>query len=72
MVGRTGRFGTYHPWLKLRDDASAVPVPFATLDCEEDDDLDFADGWIPQPIEQTAMARDPWAPSAQTPWGVAR
>jgi hypothetical protein len=74
VVGRTGRFGTYHPWLKLRDDASAVPVPFAIPESEEDDDLDFADGWIPQPVEQTAtaMAHDPWAPSAQTPWGVAR
>ena len=72
VVGRTGRFGTFHPWLKLREDPSAMPVPFATADSEEDDDLDFADGWIPQPIEQTAMAHDPWAPNVHASWGVAR
>lgn len=72
VVGRTGRFGTYHPWLKLRYDATAVPVPFATPESEEDDDLDFADGWIPQQVQPNAMALDPWAPPAQAPWGVAR
>ena len=71
VVGRTGRFGTHHPWLKLRRDASATPVPFATADSEEDDDLDFADGWIPQPSQTTAMAQDPWAPAAHTSWGIA-
>jgi len=71
VVGRTGRFGTHHPWLKTKDDARAVPVTFVDEESEEDDDLDFADGWIPQPMEPIAMTQDPWAPRAQNPWGVA-
>ena len=30
VVGRTGRFGTYHPWLKLEGRSSYVPVPLTT------------------------------------------
>lgn len=69
IVGRTGRFGTHHPWLNIEEDTQAVPVPFVDDDSEEDEDLDFADGWIPQPMEPmepTAMLQDPWNP--RDPW----
>ena len=68
VVGRTGRFGTHHPWLKTKNDTRALPVPFVNESSEEDEDLDFADGWIPQPAEPSVMSKDPWAPRALNAW----
>jgi hypothetical protein len=75
VVGRTGRFGTYQPWLDTLNDPKAVPVTFTADESEEDEDLDFADGWVPQPAPflqpANAVALDPWAPPALHHVGLA-
>lgn len=66
VVGKTGSFGTHHRWLGVRQDHTFVPIQMTHEDSEEDEDLDFADGWIPQPMPSTSLQEDPWAPPSAT------
>jgi DNA-directed RNA polymerase subunit A' len=82
VLGQTARIGTRHPWLDVRDDPHAVPVPHGTGAGEPmdlDDELDFGGGWW-RPTQAAAAAFAPAAPFApqhypalqQDPWSAFR
>ena len=68
VLGQTSNIGTHNPWMELINDKNAQPVvcqSAATDDfMEVEDELNFADDWIPQQSLPAAMQHDPWVPQS--------